>query len=178
MIRLTEQPPLTIALALAAGLGLLLLTSVALPSLVSADAPGEIAAPPRRGISASALAQRPFETYAAVAERPLFNPGRKKDPDIAAAVVSNLPALSDYRLVGIVLSPDAKLALVTRKSSNQVVTLRPGDNLDGRHVDDVEDAGVLLSGAGSKEVLSIPRADGGAWQSAAPAVVGPSPIQH
>jgi hypothetical protein len=161
MKRFGELPPATIALGAAAGCGAIALVAVLLPATLFArdkasagvTVPHLTALPPAES--------RPFEDYDAVFERPLFNPGREADPKPPAeAAKSQLPALSEYRLVGIVLMKGVKLGLVERRSSKQVVTVHPGEALDGRRVGDIEADGIRLSGGAGPEVLAMPRASG------------------
>lgn len=96
--------------------------------------------------------------YAVIAERPLFNRGRLKDVQLplpsAAPPKPALPPLSDYKLVGLLLSGEMQRALVAR-GSGDVVTLKPGDNLDGRTVRAIAAKGVSLTGEGHEETLGF-----------------------
>lgn len=161
MMRLGTFPPLTIALAAAAGAGLLALILVLAPSIVFAPH-AAAGIRPLRAIALPPADARPFEDYAAIAAKPLFNPARQKDPlpPPEGEEKDVLPPLSDYRLVGIVIARESKLALVERRAAKQVVTLHTGDDLDGRRVDDIRPNGVVLSGGAAPELLAIPKADG------------------
>lgn len=161
MKRLGDFPPLTIALGAATGCGALALLAVLLPAtLFFRDAPSANIATPRLA-ALPPPDTRPFEDYDQVFERSLFNPGRQADPKPPAdAAKSQMPALSDYRLVGIVLMKGVKLGLVERRSTKQVVTVHPGDALDGRRVDDISADGIRLSGGAAPELLAMPRVNG------------------
>ena len=161
MKRLGELPPATIGLGAAAGCGAIALVAALLPATLffRDTASADIAVPPLTALPRVDV--RPFEDYNTVFERPLFNPGRQADPKPPAeAAKSQLPALSEYRLVGIVLMKGVKLGLVERRSSKQVVTVHPGDALDGRHIDDIGADGIRLSGGTGAEVLAMPRVNG------------------
>jgi hypothetical protein len=99
----------------------------------------------------------PLSAYAVMSEKPLFNTDRKPDP-LESDAKAKVPPLSDYRLVGVVIVKADRLALIERRKAHQTVTVRPGDALDGRHVDDIGVSGVRLSGENGAEFLVIPKA--------------------
>lgn len=141
----------SVLLSIATAAGLLALLGVMLPS--SAFLPRIETMEPR----AAALPQtdrRPLADYASIWERPLFNPGRRKNTAPPSSPDQTLRPLSDYRLVGVVVAKDTKFALIERNDSNQVVTLHVGDDLDGRRVDDIRMDGIALNGS---EFLAMPR---------------------
>jgi len=164
MTKLANTPPMTILLAFFCGAGLLTLFLTFLPSLVWSD---EIISDPAVRIEFPTVATRSFESYAVIAEKPLFNPGHMADPSITNPA-SQIPTLDSYRLVGIVLAGNVKLALVERKAVKQVVTLHAGDTIDGRHVDDITESGVALSGSSGPEILSMPKPTRQGWSIATP----------
>jgi hypothetical protein len=99
--------------------------------------------------------RRPLAEYSPIFDKPLFNPGRRKNAGAESVMqTQGLRPLSDYRLVGVVVARDTKFALVERNDSNQVVTLHVGDDLDGRRVADIRIGGVVLNGS---EFLAMPR---------------------
>jgi hypothetical protein len=154
-------PPLTIAAAAAAALGLLALMLTPVPATLFGGGAATAGVAMPQAPSLSAVEIPAFVEFRAIAEKPLFNPGRAPDPsapDVAAK--SALAPLSDYRLAGVVLSGDTKLALVERRQSKQTVTLRPGDTLDGRHVDAIAPDGVHMSGGPAPELMAMPRVPG------------------
>ena len=112
-------------------------------------------------------ALEPLETYAALTQRPLFNPGRVPDPwPAATAAVAAVGAgaagdVAQYTLVGIAGDARTRVALV-RKADGEVVTVKKGDMLDGWLVGAIDGRGVSISGGGRREILAIPRATNGA----------------
>jgi hypothetical protein len=115
--------------------------------------------PPLRLQAMPALA-----TYEEIVNRPLFNPDRVPDPVVAAtpgagpsAGGSSLGDISQFRLVGIAGDSVTRLALV-QKSGGSLMTLKPGDSLDGWTITDISAKGVAISGGGRREFLTIPRA--------------------
>jgi hypothetical protein len=106
------------------------------------------------------------DEFAAITEHPLFNTDRKKDPPAAStAAASQLPSIQEYRLAGVIVMKDAALALVERKATKTVVTLKVGDSLDGRIVTDISPAGVQLASSSQVETLSIPKVQGASFVS-------------
>jgi hypothetical protein len=103
----------------------------------------------------------PYESFTVIAERPLFDASRYGEGSSAGD--GGPPALSTYRLAGLVLSGSVRLALIERVPSKQVVTVHPGDTLDGRHVDDVRADGVHLSAGSDAAVLTAPKPKGSGW---------------
>lgn len=143
-----------VLLVVAAATGILALSLSLLPSLV----PGRQAElRPLRAVALPASDRRPLADYAATVEKPLFNPGRRKDAPVTSAAPAELPPLFFYRVVGVVIAAESRFALVERKAESEVVTLHVGDDLDGRHVDDIRRDGIVLSGPAGRELLAIPR---------------------
>jgi hypothetical protein len=140
----------------------LALIAVVAPSLVIVDA-----APPEQLIDAASVtaAMRPpppLTAYASIVARPLFNAGRSKDPPPPPPEPPKPPpppSVDNYRLVGLVLSPTTRLALVERREGGQDMRLMPGDLLDGWTVVSVEASGVRLTGPGVSAQLTIPHAE-------------------
>jgi hypothetical protein len=161
MSAIADHPPATIASVVLASIAAFALTMTFLPStLFLGDR--ELPAPIRlKRISLPSLDIAPFEHYGIVFEKPLFNPGHEPDPAPAAeAAKSALPALSGYRLAGLVLAGRLRMALVERRDAKQTITLHIGDDLDGRRVEDITAEGVRLSNGSARELLAVPRVNG------------------
>ncbi|HJR11421.1 MAG TPA: hypothetical protein VJ823_08380 [Rhodanobacteraceae bacterium] len=78
----------------------------------------EKAAPPRLpplGTNLPAPAVPPLDQYAAVWQRPLFNPSRTPE----AAAGSGDEATGDLQLTGVIMLPDLKMAILHDKTSNK-----------------------------------------------------------
>lgn len=157
MTLLSRQTPFGLTLAIAAALGLLALLLVVTPSVASWGWGGSsismAAEPPRL----PQFETQSLATYAAIGERPIFNPGHAKDPLPPPPEMAKpqLPSLDNYRLAGLVISPNVHIALIERRGNSQVMSLRPGENLDGRTVVDVQEKGVTLMADGHEEMLTI-----------------------
>jgi hypothetical protein len=161
MSELAKHPPTTIALAALAALGALFLLFTLLPTFVAtSDVPQPRAL---ANINLPEIDQAPFDRYAPIADRPLFAVDRRTETSGAPGTGDGRSSLSDYRLAGVIITKDVRIALVERLTSHQVVTLHPGDDLDGRHVDDITVDGVQLHDARGAATLSAPKAKGGGW---------------
>ncbi len=145
-----------------AGFSLLVLLAVAAPSLVLVSVPRS---DPTLDPALIRVAEaRPPTNYEIIAARPLFNDGRRADPPPpppAPPKPPPLPGIENYRLVGLVLSSDVRLALVSRSQGGDLARLRPGDQLDGWTVETVDDTGVTVTGQGNTAHMKVTRAPQG-----------------
>lgn len=162
MMSLSDQRPFTLALMAFAGLGLLTLVGNLAPSWARFGGNGIVTISSPWLIYPATVRQGSFNDFTAIVEEPLFNSDRKKDPPPPPlpSAQSQIPALSSYQLVGVIITADKSLALVERSASKAVIELKLGDNLDGRVVKDITAFGVVFSGATAGETLSIPKAAG------------------
>jgi hypothetical protein len=162
MMSLSDQRPFTLALMAFAGLGLLTLAGNLAPSWARLGGNGTVAISSPWLIYPETVRQGSFNDFTAIAEEPLFNSDRKKDPPPPPlpSAQSQIPALDSYRLVGVIVTADKSLALVERRATKAVIELKLGDNLDGRVVKDITALGIVFGGSGAGETLSIPKAAG------------------
>lgn len=78
-----------------------------------------------------------IEDYAAIGQRPLFNPDRLPLPDDGAdgegeeEPVEEASQPLDVTLTGVIISPDVKIALLSDNKSNESQSVRLGANLEG-----------------------------------------------
>jgi hypothetical protein len=172
MNALVKHQPLTIVLAALALLGALLLALSLAPTLVAApDTPKPRAT---AEVYLPDIDQVPLARYAVIGAKPLFAPDRRTETAGATPGTANgQPSLADYRLTGVIISKDVRLALVERMASHQVVTVRPGDDLDGRHVNDISADGVELRDAHGVTMLSVPKLKSSGWHYATSAPISP-----
>lgn len=149
----------------AAGLGLAVIAFVPSPlrlfDLFTAHPAPEVKAPPPLR-----LAPVPdIKTFDVVAERPLFNAGRKPDPPPpppeAPKAAVTLGDLAQYRLLGVMADAQVQRAIV-QKSGGASTIMKPGDTFEGWTIDKIDATGVALSGGDRKETLTIPKAKNGA----------------
>lgn len=100
----------------------------------------------------------PRDALALIAEHPLFNADRQQDP--APQMLAQLPALDNYRLAGVVVTGETRIAIIEKKASKTTVTLKIGDLLDGRTIKEISAEGVSFSSLAGTEMLTIPNAMG------------------
>jgi hypothetical protein len=143
------------------GVGVLALLLVLAPSIVVADVPETDTAIDPSLMRVGRTKTPPLANYEVIVARPLFNVGRRTDPAPPAPAPPKpppLPVVESYRLVGLVLSPGLRLALVARPQGGDLLRLRPGDMLDGWNVEAVDTNGVVLSGQGNTAHMKVTRA--------------------
>jgi general secretion pathway protein N len=87
----------------------------------------------------------PAEILALLAERPLFTATRRPpppagttEPAAAAPAPDTSLILGRYRLSGVVVTPDRRLVLLTRKGGSATIGVAKGEMLDGWAVTEVE----------------------------------------
>lgn len=106
------------------------------------DAAGAVGAPP-----ATALPRfdaPPAESLTLLVERPLFTATRRPPPAGTTEPAAAAPApdtsliLGRYRLSGVVVTPDRRLVLLTRKGGSATIGVAKGEMLDGWAVTEVE----------------------------------------
>lgn len=100
----------------------------------------------------------PRDAISLIVEHPLFNADRQKDPEPQA--LSQLPALDNYRLAGVIVTGETSVVIIEKKTSKTTVTLKVGDLLDGRTIKEITADGVSFSGPVATETLAIPRVTG------------------
>jgi hypothetical protein len=76
------------------------------------------------------------ESYAEIAERPLFVPTRRP-PAVAAPTAAHSQTLDAYSIVGIVAAPDRAVALIHGPTAS-ILHLRKGETLEGWTLETIE----------------------------------------
>lgn len=122
--------------------------------------PGSILAPPSR------FTLPPPETFAEVAERPLFSSSRRPiAAEASSAVVQPLSA----SLAGIVISPSASSIIVMHGDPPTLMRLKEGDDLDGWSIRSIEPNRVVLRRGAEEQQLKLHDAASPQVATAAPA---------
>ncbi|MFQ6017529.1 MAG: hypothetical protein ACE5KF_04980 [Kiloniellaceae bacterium] len=80
--------------------------------------------------AAPEYAMPPFDTFAAVVERPIFSPTRRPPPESERTVEAPPPEL-DLVVVGIIISAEEPIAIVFPKNGKSFVRLAEGDDFLG-----------------------------------------------
>lgn len=115
--------------------------------------PGQVPLHPLQGLDVT--------SFAAVLERPLFNPGRRPRPPAPEPVPEPVaeppveqpppppqgPGPEDYALLGVASGPAGRVAAVRVTATAEVVYLREGEPIDGWSVIAVGDRSVAIGTA-------------------------------
>jgi hypothetical protein len=175
--------PLILAALIPLALGMAILLGLFVPTFVWVSPP-----PSDLGVDASTIKMSARTTlrsnqYDLISKKPLFNDDRQPDPPPPPPPPPKLPPLpsaDNYRLVGLVLSPDVHIALVRRQKDGSVARLKPGDPLDGWTVQVIDPTGVQLSGQNTSMELKVGRAASNARgvEGTARTIAPASPLQH
>jgi general secretion pathway protein N len=133
----------------------------------SAAAPNGEGAPvavsaPAPGAPASAFDLPPASRYVEIAERPLFIPDRRPQPDVAPAAALPGPPAPALLLQGVVLSSEHRYAVIQHGNPPKLESIAEGATVDGWHVDHIDAHAVTLrSGAATVEYqVGKPNAQG------------------
>jgi len=126
-----------------------------------ADAPGApneaSAAQPSaqaRALPGESIALAPVQQFDEIVERTLFDASRRAAPEESDEPAA--PAeLRDLILTGVVITPEAKLALFRDKTPSQVIRLGPGDAFGKWLLEEVRDDGVTLRRGQARRELRL-----------------------
>ena len=94
---------------------------------------------------------KPIEAYSETLRRPLFHASRKPAPKLATATPDAVAAESPVlELIGIVIAPEGRSALIRLPSLADLVEVSVGERIDGWRLERIEaDRIVLKSGKAS-----------------------------
>ena len=147
--------------------------------------PAPVAAKPAPVVLLNPLSQRPDTDFAALFDRPLFDPRREKAAPLALPVAEPAPqtfaaaapsALGPAKpvLMGTVTSPWPGGVYLGDDQGGPVVFLRPGDASQGLHLEEARPDSALFMGPEGEVTLTLQKAEPAADQTpAAPATPDP-----
>jgi hypothetical protein len=152
MIRLLRWSGPAIMLAVCLALGYVVQDEIAreagLPPIPSAkETQGRAAPPPRLAVPAAA----PISDFSETLTRPLFHESRKPAPEVAAPTPET-PSVEQppLQLVGVVIVPEGRSALIRMPRSKELVEVLVGERIEGWRLESIEtDRIVLKSGEAS-----------------------------
>lgn len=157
-MKMRKPSPAQIGLLLAAAL----LTALLLHELTASppsfgNAGSEIAEPVATPAAAAAaqggLTLPPIQDFAEADARPLFSPLRRPPRAEAGNMAAAPPPPMNVALIGIIMGPEERIAIVRTPSSPTTVNARIGKTLDGWEFVEIEaDHVVLKSGSTEQEV--------------------------
>ncbi len=91
----------------------------------------------------------PLQTFAAMTQRPLFNASRRAPSSTPASAGHERMLLGRYRLSGVVVTPERRLALLVDPKGRHIKVEEGGD-LDGWRMLSISPRRLLLSKAGER----------------------------
>jgi hypothetical protein len=103
-----------------------------------------------------AVVRPPISTFDEIVKRPLFFMTRRPAPPKAAAkVAEEQPKSETFDLVGVVISPDGRMALLRTIATKEVLRAVEGQNVGGWEVHAIKPTQVVLQQGDNSEVLKI-----------------------
>ncbi len=160
--------------ALCALLALALIYEVAAPapefSVPMVNAPQRAAAAP----AFTPYAPPPATAFDAINSRALFDPRRQPIKSVNGPETSAPPP--QITLLGVILSPDRRLAIVKSQSSPLALSIGVGETIEGWQVTAIEADRLVLHSGSSDDVIKLDKGGAGG-DAGAPGQPAPAPIQ-
>ncbi len=164
---MTQSAGANLLIAALGALCVVLLGAAATPWLVDPldhiggpDAAGAVGAPP--AAAPLRLDTPPAESLALLVERPLFTATRRPPPPAemtAPAAAAPAPdtslILGRYRLSGVVVTPDRRLVLLTRKGGSATIGVAKGEMLDDWALTEVEREFIVFERGARKKTYIV-----------------------
>jgi general secretion pathway protein N len=154
-VRPRLYPPWTLlgcAVVLAVMLGIEDVRFSAAPSV--GESAAAAASAPGSGAPASAFDAPPASRYVEIAERPLFIPDRRPQPDVAPAAAAPGPPAPAMLVQGVVLSSEHRYAVIQHGNPPKLESMAEGATIDGWQVEHIDARTVTLRlGAATAEYL-------------------------
>ena len=160
----TAQRGLAIALSVACiGLAAIIDFEWDTPLIAPSPAPTDAGASARKiADDTTRFTLPPIKTYSAVVDRPLFSEDRRPPPRSASASARPWSSLS---LVGIVIAPGSREALIRHGTPAVIAHLRAGQEVDGWEVRSILSDRVVLTARGERHELRLFGKKGAASES-------------
>jgi general secretion pathway protein N len=139
----------------------------------------QIEALPQPVLSRAESALKPFAEYAAVAERPLFNPDRRPTPRDQDGTAEPQPVAApvelDVVLTSVVLSGDRRIAMVAQRDGGNPQAVRVGESLVGEQASwrlaELAPRHAVFEGPGGRSRVELRVFDGTGGQAPTPVSV-------
>lgn len=104
--------------------------------------------------AATDKARRPFASFAAIVERPVFSPSRR--PAVMRKQETAEPVAElDFRLQGVIVSDAVRMAILSRPGGQSVIRLLEGENYQGWELVTVAPAYAIFRHQGSLIQLMV-----------------------
>jgi len=137
------------------GLALIVLPHVPMPAghAAARETPDALMAK----LTATSGARPPEPDYSAISKRPLFVAGRRMPPPAPEPAVAAAPTTAPLpSLVGIMIEPDKKMAVVKRVNDAKILSLEEGQSIDGWLLKDVKNSKITLQSGNNQQTLALP----------------------
>ena len=121
------------------------------PALRAAAAPENIAPTPERAVPRTT----PIEAFAETLARPLFHASRKPAPKLATVSPEAAADSPTLKLVGVVIGPEGRSALIRMPSSAELVEVSVGERIDGWRLETIETDRIMLKSGKASAVYRI-----------------------
>lgn len=129
---------------LSAVISLELRQSAAEPVSASPQAPEPASSAKPPASQGATLAFAPLQQYSEIVERTLFDASRRPAPEELDEMPAAAAELREFTLTGVVITPEAKIALLRDRTPNQVIRVEQGGALGKWLLEEVRDDGVTL----------------------------------
>lgn len=128
------------------------------------------------GPPAAGFMPPPASAFASVAERPLFDPARKKyvPPPSAAADKAAPPLPLNLSLIGVIIDSERRLALMKSSETALAMSYAVGDQIDGWQIAEVDPDRVVLKAGTAEDAIRMDANKAPAAQTAPSAMATPS----
>ena len=97
--------------------------------------------------------------YESIIERPLFTISRSNQPEESGKAEQVEQKLPDLLLIGVVITPDSKSALLRNTKSNEVLTINAGEKFKGWELSEIEQQKVVLQKEAQRIQLELEAQD-------------------
>jgi hypothetical protein len=161
-LRARLKPPWTLLFCCAAVAGLLGFEWVHVGvARVAAQGAAPPAVLPADGAHPARFVPPPADRFSEIAERPLFVPGRRPQPDEAAAAPTPAPPRPTLVVQGVVLTPERRYAVIRHGNPPKLDSISEGATVDGWKVTSIDTDRIVLSAAAATVEFEVAKSGHG-----------------
>jgi hypothetical protein len=97
----------------------------------------------------------PLSTFAEIVERPLFAQSRRPAPKKETKVAEAAPKPETFELIGVVISPAGRMALLRTIATSEIVRAVEGQSVGGWEVRAIKPTQVVLQQGNESDVIKL-----------------------